>query len=409
MMHQPMLYLLLAPFALMILILSTLFAIINHRSRRFTSLIFFLITTTSIILFNMLELHADTNNELLVFSRITYGLLALLPVTWIYFCLEYTRGGSLPHPFSYIAVFSVIPVMTIIIAWTNDSHGFLWREYHIVEEHELRVTKITEYGSWFWVHVIYSYTLFLSGTALVFKNFFATEGRKRNQGILSIIAVALPIACNLLYVFRLIPGIKRDFSSLVFAISGLLFMISIIRYRLFDTLPIEYKNVMDTISKSLILVDATGIIQDINEQALSIPGFSALIGKHISDSLGIQMAVVEDAALSNGATSFSLILSGEHEYICFAERIKFNSEDSGFSITLKQASPASLSFRMSRREQAVYTFLVEGLTTKEISEKLCISENTTKTHIRHIFEKLQVNNRKDLKGLTGQAPQGGRA
>uniref|UniRef100_UPI0037C17DCE response regulator transcription factor n=1 Tax=Bifidobacterium rousetti TaxID=2045439 RepID=UPI0037C17DCE len=36
---------------------------------------------------------------------------------------------------------------------------------------------------------------------------------------------------------------------------------------------------------------------------------------------------------------------------------------------------------------------IEGLTAKEVAEKMALSEPTVKTHIRHAIDKLQVRNK----------------
>lgn len=48
---------------------------------------------------------------------------------------------------------------------------------------------------------------------------------------------------------------------------------------------------------------------------------------------------------------------------------------------------------LSKREIEVLGMLAEGSTNKDISEELYISENTVKTHVAHIFDKLNVNDR----------------
>ena len=48
---------------------------------------------------------------------------------------------------------------------------------------------------------------------------------------------------------------------------------------------------------------------------------------------------------------------------------------------------------LSRRDQDVLELLVQGLTNPEIAERLVISENTVKKHIRNILENLHVENR----------------
>lgn len=46
---------------------------------------------------------------------------------------------------------------------------------------------------------------------------------------------------------------------------------------------------------------------------------------------------------------------------------------------------------LSKREQEILTLLSKGLRYKDIAEKLFVSIETVRTHIRHIYEKLQVN------------------
>ena len=48
---------------------------------------------------------------------------------------------------------------------------------------------------------------------------------------------------------------------------------------------------------------------------------------------------------------------------------------------------------LSAREIEVLALLVEGLSNDEIAEQLVISPSTVKSHVRHIYSKLQVANR----------------
>lgn len=50
---------------------------------------------------------------------------------------------------------------------------------------------------------------------------------------------------------------------------------------------------------------------------------------------------------------------------------------------------------LSTREQEILALLSKGLRYKEIAEKLFVSIETVRTHIRNIYEKLQVNSRTD--------------
>jgi DNA-binding NarL/FixJ family response regulator len=48
---------------------------------------------------------------------------------------------------------------------------------------------------------------------------------------------------------------------------------------------------------------------------------------------------------------------------------------------------------LSSREMEVLRCLAQGMTTTQISNELFISDNTVKTHVRHIMDKLEASNR----------------
>ncbi len=48
---------------------------------------------------------------------------------------------------------------------------------------------------------------------------------------------------------------------------------------------------------------------------------------------------------------------------------------------------------LTRREREVLACVAEGISNQEIAHKLCISEQTVKTHLTRIFAKLEVKNR----------------
>ncbi len=51
--------------------------------------------------------------------------------------------------------------------------------------------------------------------------------------------------------------------------------------------------------------------------------------------------------------------------------------------------------KLSQREQEIIQLLSKGLRYKEIADKIFVSTETVRTHIRNIYQKLQVNSRTD--------------
>jgi len=60
---------------------------------------------------------------------------------------------------------------------------------------------------------------------------------------------------------------------------------------------------------------------------------------------------------------------------------------------LVRSGPLGSANLLTEREVEVLRFLSHGLTTAQTGAEMFISENTVKTHVRHILDKLEVSNR----------------
>jgi DNA-binding NarL/FixJ family response regulator len=120
-------------------------------------------------------------------------------------------------------------------------------------------------------------------------------------------------------------------------------------------------------------------------------------------------------ALSAGADGY-LLKNAEPEQLCQAIRQVASGqgalapEITGRVMKLAGAYQKDESkVRLSPREKQVMAELSRGATSHEIARKLMISENTVKSHVRHILEKLEANNRAEAvarAATLGLLPQG---
>lgn len=58
-----------------------------------------------------------------------------------------------------------------------------------------------------------------------------------------------------------------------------------------------------------------------------------------------------------------------------------------------ESNPDLNPFQLSERERQILGLLVEGCTNQQMAEKLFLSAETIKTHMRHVMEKLRVSDR----------------
>lgn len=63
------------------------------------------------------------------------------------------------------------------------------------------------------------------------------------------------------------------------------------------------------------------------------------------------------------------------------------------SVFQSNSPPPSVNYQLSEREREVLAGLVRGFSYKMIADQCSISIDTVRSHIRHIYEKLQVNSK----------------
>lgn len=113
-------------------------------------------------------------------------------------------------------------------------------------------------------------------------------------------------------------------------------------------------------------------------------------------------------ALKAGATGYLLKTTPAEKIIEAINEIQLGGSPISSQIARKVIEAFSLKEKanehfqaLSRREQEMLEELSKGFRYKEIADKLFISIETVRTHIRNIYEKLQVNSRIDALRKTG--------
>ncbi len=98
---------------------------------------------------------------------------------------------------------------------------------------------------------------------------------------------------------------------------------------------------------------------------------------------------------------------GDYGIVAFLEKRTFDRrafvEVVASALTAAPTAPSSLD-ALTDREREVLDLLVQGLTNKQIADRLVISPNTVKRHLKAVFEKLGVNTRA---AAVGKATGGG--
>lgn len=210
--------------------------------------------------------------------------IVVVPVTWFTFSVRYTGHDSWLPPRNLAALF-VVPILTTIIIWTNDSTHWMWTDVTVSAFGDLQLIDSTQ-GMWFWIHSVYSYTLIMGGAYLLLRRFLVSPSAYRRQLLALVIGVAAPLVANFITIFG---GVTLDLTSFAFAITGAALTLGLLRYQLLDLVPVARELVIDSMSDAMLVLDNLDRIVDLNSAS------EKLIGKTSSECVGKPVTSVLNA------------------------------------------------------------------------------------------------------------------
>jgi len=154
--------------------------------------------------------------------------------------------------------------------------------------------------------------------------------------------------------------------------------------------------IIETEKPDIVLLDVNmpgmnGIetLAAMRKQGMASPVLMLTISQHEEDLIG---------AIRAGASGY-LLKNAEPETLrqtirqVAAGKAVLAPEVTEQVFRLVRSGPLGSANLLTEREVEVLRFLSHGLTTAQTGAEMFISENTVKTHVRHILDKLEVSNR----------------
>jgi DNA-binding NarL/FixJ family response regulator len=138
------------------------------------------------------------------------------------------------------------------------------------------------------------------------------------------------------------------------------------------------------------VMDGVGTVRALRKQGSSVRILMLTISKNEEDLLGAITAGADGYLLKNAEPdelrrAILLVHQGMSVLSPHVTRQVLNA------VSVEPLRPPDMG--LSSREMDVLECLSSGMTTHQIGDRLFISENTVKTHVRHILEKLEASNR----------------
>jgi diguanylate cyclase (GGDEF)-like protein/PAS domain S-box-containing protein len=238
------------------------------------------------------------------------------PAIWLLLTWRYSEKKHLLRSWALPALFS-LPLISFVLALTNQAHSIFWSSIQLNSSTPIPTLHLYP-GFWYWINTAYGFTLLTLSAVILFYEFsYATHFYRQQIGAM-IGALALPFTANILFNTGLSPISGLDMTPASFSIASLLMAWGLLRYRLFDLVPIARATLIERMQDGVIVLDARNRILDLN------PAAQKIIAKPIKQSLGLPIdAVFEDfremlsaidQAMDGGPLEFSHLFSGQQHY-----------------------------------------------------------------------------------------------
>ena len=233
----------------------------------------------------MLELAVPSIAASSIWLRNEYFGIVSVPIFWLLFCLRYTNVNK-PTDRNFLIIFSIIPLITLGLVFTNDYHHLIWSKLYLISLDEIEILMV-ENGIWFWIHVFYSYSLYLAGLYFLIQNYFKTHSNMRYQIRLILLAGLIPGIAGYIYLTDSNPLPFVDLTAISFTTSGIIIIYVVYFHRFLDIIPIARETTIENMRDGIIVVDLNDRIVDVNPAAEKIikSSFSEVVGQPASEVL----------------------------------------------------------------------------------------------------------------------------
>ena len=232
-------------------------------------------------------------------SKIGYvGICGVAPF-FLRFSLAYAGKEKSPGALRSLLTW-VVPAATLCLVFTNDIHHLVWTGFDWVTTTRGRIL-LYDHGPWYWVWVAYYAATSLLAVGALTQAAFQCRKLYLGQTLVLICGTALPWIGEALYVSGANPFPGLDLPTIGLAGMGVLVLVGISRFALFDIVPVARTALIERMEDGVIVLDAHDRVVDINPAAQRLlriaPG---AISRPASDVFAALRYLLPRAALGSG-------------------------------------------------------------------------------------------------------------
>lgn len=352
------------------------FTLFHHEARNKVTVLI-LLASVFWLLMSALEVASDSLPTKLVFYEMQFVGRLIVPTTWLILTMQLS-GYERWIKRSNLVLLSALPVITLLLIFTNESHGLMWSNITLNSvDPFLPLNANRELGYWLLI-LGYNYVALMFAVVIFVRRVVASRSLYRRQAVPLIFVACAPWALSAAWFVNPSLFMYIDLTPLALTVAT-----SITLWRLAylpgaDVIPVAHEMIVDSMNEAVIILDAQSRIVELN------PSAQQLVGHNLSDALGQPV----ERMWAEWAGAKKELDSG-------TERVKEVSFGVGEEKKVYEMQSSYLSGITSERPNLL--IILRDITERKISdEKVRLYSKQLKEHSEHL-EELVAERTKELR------------
>ncbi len=230
----------------------------------------------------MLEIAAGQAAAKLFWDDVQWFTLTVSAIMLVFFALHFTSRPPARPLLLYASIWA-FPAGFLGLVLTNRWHGLTRSVYTLIPGEPFSALTYP------FTPLAYAMSIYLLALAavtigLLIASLVRLQPIHRGQTAAVLVGVCVPTVVGLLTIAGVRLSFQRDLTPVAMAVSNLIVIWGLYRYRLFDVIPVARQVVLDNLADAIIVLDVRGCIADYN------PAARALLGVDNAQALGKSLA-----------------------------------------------------------------------------------------------------------------------
>ena len=208
-------------------------------------------------------------------GKIFWGKTAFLGMVWlapVWFVISLLRSNWRSRLTRRLLLgISVIPLLTILLAFTNEWHRLIWATTQINTDASIPFLSVT-FGAGFWVFVIYTFILLLLSGILFASTYRRAPRFYRRQSVILLLVFLIPFVPSMIRLAGFTNLIPVEITPLALTVSLVLMAWFALGTSLFRVIPAPRRTMLSRLDVGILALDQENRLLEINPAASAILG-----------------------------------------------------------------------------------------------------------------------------------------